>query len=119
MLEPMIEALASVVSNSPGIRHVNISCCERPPSNSDRGCQGSRCDFGGGALAPYRQIPNNAVVLAAPSAAAPHYTEPRPGKLCPAQVAAIVGAVAAGRTLRDVAADFGISAERVRQLARA
>ena len=72
-----------------------------------------------GSVAPYRQIPNNAVVLAVPSTATPRYTEPRPGKLCPAQIDNVVAAVAAGRTLRDVGADFGISSERVRQLARA
>ena len=45
----------------------------------------------GGSLAPFRQLPDDAVVAA----------------------------VAAGRTLHDVASAFGVSAERGRQLARA
>lgn len=71
-----------------------------------------------GSLAPYRQIPGDSVILAMFSTAIRRYTEPRPGKLSPVQIDAIVCAVASGRTLRDVAADFGISAERVRQLSR-
>ena len=71
-----------------------------------------------GSLAPIRHIPEDAVVLAAPQFELPRYTEPRPGKLSPAQVDTLVSAVDRGRTLRDVAADFSISAERVRQLAR-
>jgi Sigma-70, region 4 len=46
----------------------------------------------------------------------PRYTEPRPGKLSPPEIDPLVAAVVAGRTLRDVGAEFGISAERVRQL---
>ena len=65
-----------------------------------------------------RQLPDDAVVLVAPSTATSRYTEPRPGKLSAAQIDSIVSAVARGRPLRDVAADFGVSAERVRQLAR-
>jgi hypothetical protein len=71
-----------------------------------------------GSLAPYRQIPEDSVVLAAPSSSQPRYSEPRPGKLSLAQIDAVVSAVDRGRTLRDVAAEFGVSAERVRQLAR-
>ncbi len=71
-----------------------------------------------GSLAPFRHMPDDAVVLAAPAPDHPRYTEPRPGKLTSAQVEAVASSVAAGRTLRDVAAEFGISAERVRQLAR-
>ncbi len=69
-----------------------------------------------GLLAPYRPIPEDSVVLATPASDQPRYTQPRPGKLSPAQIDALVSAVAVGRTLRDVAAEFGISAERVRQL---
>ena len=72
-----------------------------------------------GSLAPFRQLPADTVVLAAVPPATARYTEPRPGKLFPAQADAVVAAVAAGRTLRDVAAAFGVSAERVRQLAQA
>ena len=72
-----------------------------------------------GSLAQYRQLPVDAVVLAAPSKFTPRYTEPRPGKLSPGEIDSIVSAVSAGQTLRDGAAEFGISAERVRQLARA
>jgi hypothetical protein len=71
-----------------------------------------------GSLAPYRQLPDDAVVLATVPADLPRYTEPRPGKLSPNQVDAVVSAVASGRTLRDIAAEFDGSAERVRQLAR-
>ncbi len=72
-----------------------------------------------GSLAPIRQIPGDVVVLDAQQTTTPRYTEPRPGKVSPAEIDGIVSAVAAGRTLRDVALDYGISAERVRQLARA
>jgi hypothetical protein len=46
------------------------------------------------------------------------YTEPRPSKRSPGDEAKIRLSVATGRTLRDVAAAFGISAERVRQIVR-
>ena len=71
-----------------------------------------------GSVAPYRHLPEDAIVLTAPQVELPRYTEPRPGKLSPAQVDTLVLAVDRGRTLRDVAAEFGISAERVRQLTR-
>ena len=71
-----------------------------------------------GSLAPYRHLPEDAIVLTAPQVELPRYTEPRPRKLTPEHVEGVASAVAAGRTLRDVAADFGISPERVRQVAR-
>jgi Sigma-70, region 4 len=69
-----------------------------------------------GSLAPYRHIPTDAIVLVSVPAALPRYTEPRPGKLSLSEINPLVSAVVAGRTLRDVGAEFGISAERVRQL---
>ncbi len=41
------------------------------------------------------------------------YQQPRPGKLSPQQRAAVRVAVARGRTLRDVATDFGVSRQTV------
>jgi Sigma-70, region 4 len=71
-----------------------------------------------GSVAPYRQIPDDAIALASAPLELPRYTEPRPGKLPPCEIDSIVSAVTGGRTLRDVGAEFGISAERVRQLVR-
>ncbi len=72
-----------------------------------------------GSLAPIRHFPKGWIIYSAPPPTLPRYTEPRPSKLCRGQVDAIVSAVNAGRTLREIAAEFGISAERVRQLAQA
>jgi len=69
-----------------------------------------------GSLAPYRHFPEDAVILSTTSATLQRYTEPRPAKLSTSDVAAIKRLVDSGRTLRDVAVEFGVSAERVRQI---
>jgi hypothetical protein len=69
-------------------------------------------------VAPIRHFPDAAIILSAFPLELPRYTEPRPSKLSAAQINAIVSAVVSGRTLRDVAVDFGVSAARVGQLAR-
>jgi hypothetical protein len=69
-----------------------------------------------GSLAPLRHFPQDAIVLAMAEPDLPRYTEPRPSKLGESQVEQIIHSIDTGRTLRDVAAEFGISRERIRQI---
>ena len=71
-----------------------------------------------GSLAPFRQFPKDAVILATVPAVLPRYTEARPRKLSTSKADAAIAAIGAGRTLRDVSADFGVSPETVRLLVR-
>ena len=97
---------------------ISRHCLPQSPRHALGGARGCERRVERASLAPFRHFPDDAVVLPAFPTAMGRYTEPRPGRLSTAQTDAVVATVAAGRTLRDVAAAFGISPERVRQLAR-